>query len=137
MERQVRQRFEELVVRDLRLSDEQARELASVLRGFQQERQALVRRELDLRRRLLGSGALLPEEEALDVLEELSAVQEEEARLLRREQARLLEFLSPPQVARLYALRGELGERIRRLRGVGAGGTLGAGRGGGAFDPER
>jgi Spy/CpxP family protein refolding chaperone len=121
MERQVRERFHARIVRELSLTAEQGRALAEVIETFQVERAQLVRREVALRQRLRGTGALLSEGAAREVLDEMATVQEAEASLLRREQERLLEVLTPPQVVRLYTLRAELADRIRRMRGGGAG----------------
>ncbi len=127
MERRVQQRFQERVAQELGLDQEQRRTLAGVAGEFQAERRDLVRRELQLRRRLATTGTLLSDEQARAALAEMLEVQEAEASLLRREQARLLEFMSPGQVVRFFSLRGELAEQIRRLQGGGPG--LGGGAG--------
>ena len=46
----------------------------------------------------------------------------QEARLGQTEQDKLLEVLTPVQVLRFQAMREEMGQRIRRLRGMGPGG---------------
>lgn len=117
MERRVQQRFQARVADELGLDQTQRRRLAEVAGSFQQERRALVRRELQLRQRLRGTGALLSDDAARAVLAEILGVQRDEARLLEREQERLLEFLAAPQVVRFYTLRGELADQIRRLQG--------------------
>lgn len=119
MEREVQRRFQEQVRQELGLTDDQFASLREVVTSFQEERRALVQREMRLRQRLGGTGALLSAEEARAVLEEMAAVQEDEADLLRREQARLLQVLSAPQAVRFYTLRSDLADRIRRLQGVG------------------
>jgi hypothetical protein len=132
MERRVQQRFQARVAQELGLDAEQVGELGAVATSFQAERRALVQREMRLRQRLTSTGPLLSDEAARSVLEEMAAVQEREAELLRREQARLLEFLSPSQTVRFYTLRGELADQIRRLQGAGPRGGPGGGPGGGA-----
>lgn len=121
LERQIQQRFQQRVRQELGLSVDEARELAGMVEGFQEQRRELVRREMALRMTLRGTGALLSDAAALEALEEMAAVQEEEARLLRAEQERLLDTLSAPQVLRFYTLRAELAERIRRIQRGGAG----------------
>ena len=134
MEAQIRERFQRMVWRELGLTEEQAREMNAVVEGFQEPRRELNQRQRILQRRMAGTGALLSESEALSVLEELAAVKDEEARLLREEQARLLEILSPPQLVRFYTLREQLATRIRQLRENRPGGG-GPPMGGGGVTP--
>lgn len=131
MEAQIRERFQQMVWRELGLTEEQAREMNQVVEGFQEPRRDLMQRQRVLQRRMTGTGALLSESEALSVLEELASVKEEEARLLRQEQERLLDILSPPQLVRFYTLRDQLGMRIRQLRENRPGGGGPPGGGGG------
>lgn len=123
MEQRVRQRFAEMVRTQLGLTSDQQGRMAEVLRESERERAALMLRERQLRGRVgrapLGGGAapeLLPESRAREVLGEMVAIQEEEARLLSREQDALLEILSAPQLVRFYGMREQLAERIRRLQ---------------------
>jgi Spy/CpxP family protein refolding chaperone len=116
MEAQLRQRFQGLVVRELGLDEDRGRALAEAVREFQEPRRELFQRQRGLERRLTGTGALLSEDEARAVLDELVGVKEEEARLMALEQERLLEILTPPQLVRFYTLRDQLSRRIRQLR---------------------
>ena len=116
MERQLRERFEAMVQRELGLGDEQAAVLREAVAEFQEDRGALAQRQRELQRRLRSTGSILSEDEARSVLDELVAVKQEEVRLLELEQARLLEVLSPQQLVRFYTLREQLGARIRQLR---------------------
>ena len=125
MERQVQHRFQQRVSAELGLTAEEGAQLNQVVEASQQQRRLLVRREMELRQKLGGSGPLLSETMALEVLEEMAQVQEEEARLLRSELAGLLEVLTPPQAVRFFMLRAELGDRVRRLRGGTPGGPPG------------
>jgi Spy/CpxP family protein refolding chaperone len=77
--------------------------------------------------------------EARELLDRMQELREEETRLSEREQTQLLEFLTPGQVLRFQALREEMGQRIRRLRGGGPGGPGGSvgPSGGDPFFPER
>lgn len=126
MERRVQQRFQERVAAELGLDAEQRDRLAAVAADFQGERRELVRRDMQLRRRLGTTGTLLSDEQARTALDEMLLIQEAEAALLGREQERLLEFLSPGQVVRFFTLRGELADQIRRLQGGGPRGGPGA-----------
>ena len=77
---------------------------------------------------------------ATELLRGLADLRVREARLFADEQERLLEVLTPSQILRFHAVREELNQRIRRLRGGGpgersglengsSGGTLAPGRG--------
>lgn len=116
LERQLRQRFQQMVARELGLGEDQAVALDAAVAEFQEPRAELARRQIELRRRMTGTGALLSEDEAVAVLDEILAVKEEEARLMAEEQTRLLQVLSPPQVVRFHMLREQLANRIRQLR---------------------
>ncbi|MDT8339925.1 MAG: hypothetical protein RQ751_00305 [Longimicrobiales bacterium] len=136
MEAQVQRRFHELVVRELALTEEQAVGLQRVVESFREQRRELNRRQRLLQRRMAGTGALLSEEEARQVLEEVTAVKELEVRLLREEQVALREVVSAPQLVRFYTLREQLAGRIRRLRQPGGGGSPdGGGTPGGGGGP--
>jgi hypothetical protein len=116
LERQVRQRFQQLVQRELGLDDAGMAALEEVNQAFQEPRRELALRQRELRRRLSSTRTLLSEDEAADVLREVVEVREEETRLIREEQARMLEIMSGPQVVRYYHLREELSDRIRAMR---------------------
>lgn len=127
IERRVRARFAETVKSELGITNEQLDRLGRVQESFQQRRQELVRRDAALRRGM-GSHASAPsDDESRDLLEELAAVREDEARLFRDEMNGMLEILEPAQVLRFYQLREQLMERVRRLRqdGPGRGGPAG------------
>ncbi|MEJ2541134.1 MAG: hypothetical protein P8188_14390, partial [Gemmatimonadota bacterium] len=113
MEAEVRERFEAMVQKELGLDEATARTLSDRARAFQPERRALAQRRRQLQRRMSGTGALLSEEEAREVLDDMTELARQEAELLAREQADLLEVLSPGQLVRLYGLREQLGHRIR------------------------
>ncbi len=117
MEQRIRQRFGELVRRELGLTAEQLEDVRGLEESFQEQRRALVRRETRLRRRLRPrAGSTTTEEEARRLLTEMAAVRAEEARLFRAEMDALLRSLSPEQVLRFYRLRDDLMQRVRRLR---------------------
>jgi len=141
MEEEVRQRFEQLMFRELGLDEESGRVVAETLRSFRPARAELAQRRRRLQRRMEGTGALLAEDEAREVLAGLAGLAREEADLLVQEQSALLEILSPPQVVRLYGLREAFGARLRQLRDRrGPGGSPGGGMGrvpGPTPDPDR
>lgn len=116
MEEQLRERFEAIIVRELGLDEATGEQLGALVEEFREPRRELGERQRMLQRRMAGTGALLSEDEAAAVLQELVEVKEEEVRLLAQEQAALLEILTPPQVVRLYTLREQFAQRIRQLR---------------------
>ena len=134
----VRERFAEMIRRELELNDEQARALGGVVREFDEERRAIAREEQAVRRRV---EAVLIEEgpagdEARELLLRMSELRAEEARLFAQEQEALLGVLSPEQVLRFLALRERMAERIRALQGRGpAGRGRGPGPSGGSAPP--
>lgn len=141
LEERLRQRFGELVQRELDLDDETQRALAGVLERFDEERRDIARRTAALRVRLSGRASLDPRrrgapllepEEAREILAERREIREDEYRLAREEEAALLEVLTESQLVRFLALRDELAQRIQRIRRGrpgGPGSTIGAGGG--------
>jgi Spy/CpxP family protein refolding chaperone len=131
LERRVRARFGEMVKQRLGLSDEQAQRLNETVMSFQQDRMSLWREEQAVRKRvealLLESGD--NQAEARELLQRMQELRMQEARLWQTEQDKLLEVLTPEQVLRFQAMREEMGQRIRRLRGGGPGGGPGIGPG--------
>ncbi|MSR35174.1 MAG: hypothetical protein EXR95_00830 [Gemmatimonadetes bacterium] len=118
LERRVRERFAETVRAELGITQEQLERVGQVQSSFQQRRQDLFRRDLALRRRMRPTAsAPRTETEARELLRDLTAVREEEARLFRSEMDGLLEVLTAPQVLRFYELREQLMDRVRRVRG--------------------
>jgi len=119
LERRIRARFGEMVRQRLDLDDEQALRLSETVQSFQEERSTLFREEQALRRRV---EAVLLEgdpdaEEARELVARMQDLRLEEASLFQREQQALLEFLTPVQLLRFHALREQMGQRIRQLRG--------------------
>jgi hypothetical protein len=138
LERRLQTRFGESIRTRLGLDAEKLRAVQGVMQTFQAERQTLNRAQTSLRYRLRDPAlASLSDEAARALLQETLSLQERELDLYRREQARLLEVLTPPQLVLFYSLRDELGQRIQQLRlGGGGAGVLGdapvGGLGGGA-----
>ncbi len=144
LERRVRERFGQMVKERLGLDDAQAQRLNETVMSFQEDRMSLWREEQAVRKRvealLLEGGD--DQAEARALLQRMQELRMEEARLGQTEQDKLLEVLTPVQVLRFQAMREEMGQRIRRLRGMGPGGPGGMGPGalpdlGVEFFPER
>jgi hypothetical protein len=109
--------FRTLVGTELGIDSVTTGALFAVVGEMQEERRALQMREFALDRRLRGTGVYLSDEQSAAALDEFIAIKREELRLLEVEHQRLDAVLSAPQLLRFYALRDEMGERIRRLRG--------------------
>jgi len=120
LERRIMAQFAQLVRRELGLDSAGAAELFVAVDEFGEERRALQMRESALQRQLRGTGVYMSDAQSTAALEEFLAIKREELRLLEAEQVRLGEVLSPPQLLRFYALREQLGQRIRRLREQGS-----------------
>ncbi len=125
LERRVRERFGQMVKQRLGLDDEQAQRLNETVMSFQEDRMSLWREEQAVRKRvealLLEGGD--DQAEARALLQRMQELRMEEARLGQTEQDKLLEVLTPAQVLRFQSMREEMGQRIRRLRGMGSGRT--------------
>ena len=133
LERRVRARMAEMMREVLGLSEEEDARLSEIVEGFEQQRRQLGRQEQAVRRRV---EALMLEggedsAEAAELLERMSALRFQEAELFQAEHEALLEVLTPIQVLQLVHLREQLGQRIRRLRGMSGRGDGRNGRGGG------
>ncbi|MDE0081353.1 MAG: Spy/CpxP family protein refolding chaperone [Gammaproteobacteria bacterium] len=115
----IRERFENRIARELRLDEQQREVLGEVFSVFARSRAELLPQRREIERRISNhlAGPDGAEEDALGLLEEMRALREREAELLREEEDRLLEVLTPSQVLRLQALRDQFGNQIRRLRG--------------------
>ena len=133
LEERVRARFAEIVRTELGLTAEQLQKVDEVVAPFQDQRRMLVRREVALRRRMRPANAVgRSDQEAQEILLEMTVVREEETRLFRSEMEGLQQTLTPAQTLRFYELRADLMERVQRLRQPGPGRRGPAGPGGGA-----
>ena len=122
LEDRVRARFAEIVRTELGLTAEQLQKVDEVVAPFQVQRRMLVRREAALRRRMRTANAAgRSDQEARQILLEMTSVREEETRLFRSEMEGLQETLTPVQTLRFYELRADLMERVQRLRQPGPG----------------
>ncbi len=131
LEQRLQRGFYRQLQSQLQLEPVQVEKLQGVTRSFQEERRTLNRSQASLRYKLRDPGLVdMPEEDARTLLQEMVDLQEQELALYKREQAELLEFVTPTQLIRLYRLRDDLGQRVQQLRqGRGQGGGRGVGGG--------
>ena len=91
----------------------------------------IVQRKAVLRRQMRPANtAGRSDQEARQILIEMTAVREEETRLFRSEMEGLQQTLTPAQMLRFYELRAELMDRVQRLRQPASGRRGPAGPGG-------
>lgn len=136
LEQRIRARFAQIVRERLGLTDEQSQQLGKVVEGFQGERRRLAGDENAVRQQVdsLLQSQQPSDAEARSLLDRMSDLREQEARLSRREQDSLSTVLSPTQLLRFNVMREEMAARIRQLgRGPGLRGRRM--RGGGRFPP--
>jgi hypothetical protein len=120
MDQRIRERLD--------LSEDEWRAIADQASDFNEKRGELMRNELALKRRVEAIALVEGrenDEEAGEILDQLIVLREQELELFQEEQKRLLEILSPSQLVRFQAMRQQLGEQIRRLRGGRDGGSPG------------
>ena len=115
LEQRIRARFARMIKRELALSDEDAAVLSETTASFRARRSELAREER--RTRIQVDSVLLSgdDAQASRLLVNLSELAMREAELLREEQERLLDIITPMQVLRYMLLREELGARVRGL----------------------
>lgn len=125
LRREVRQRFAEVVRRQLALTDDQAQRLQQTDTKYQRQRQEIQRDERDARqglRRMLADTAGTPDATKVDqYISRLVQAQRKRADLLEAEQKDLAGFLNPVQRAKFMALREQLNQRITELNRQGGG----------------
>ncbi len=119
LEQRVREGFGRMMRMRLGLEDDKAAELAEVMQSFQQDRMQLGRDEQALKRRveaaMLEGG--VSDAEAEGLLDRILDIKERELALFRAEQEGLMRVLTPNQLLQFHALREQLQERVRQLRG--------------------
>ncbi|MCH2653073.1 MAG: hypothetical protein MK117_00950 [Gemmatimonadetes bacterium] len=127
LEQRVRVRMDQRIRERLDLSEDEWRAIADQASDFDEKRGELMRNELALKRRVeaIAVEGRENDEEAGEILDQLIVLREQELELFQEEQKRLLEILSPSQLVRFQAMRQQLGEQIRRLRGGRDGGSPG------------
>lgn len=119
LEQRVRERFGEVVRRQLALSDDQFRRLRETNRQYEGQRRDLVQRERTARAAIrdeLGQPNGGDEARVGDRMQELLALQRERLSLTEAEDRQLAEFLSPQQRARYFGLQEQLRRRVEEMR---------------------
>lgn len=120
LRRQIRQRFNERVKRQLSLSDDQARQLEQTDQKFNRQRADVTRDERDARqglRALLDDSTATPDATKVDqFLQRLVQAQRKRADLLEEEQKELAGFLNPVQRAKFLGLREQLRQTVNALQ---------------------
>lgn len=115
VEEQFRERLSALIMRELGLTAEQARQLEQVNRQMESERAPIVRRERALRRELHSLLTATADERRIEaLLAELVSIEGQRAALLDREQRALATFLRPSQRARYLALQENVRRRLQQ-----------------------
>ena len=130
LEERIRARMGEIIRERLGLTEAEEVRLSAIAREFEGRRRELAREERAARQE---AGALVraggPDDEAAEaLLDRFVTLRIREADLVREEQARLQEVLTPTQVLQLYELRAEIGRRIRAIRSRDGGGDGRRGR---------
>lgn len=126
--KELRQRFAGVIQKQLNLSNENARRLATVDRKYEQQRTQLRRDEREAR---LGLQSALADSSNVDqakisqYMDQLTQGQRRRADILEAEQKELATFLSPLQRAKLQGLREQLTQRVRQLQQQNGGGRRG------------
>lgn len=131
VERLVRQRFAEVVQRELSLDDAGMRRLQTTVQKFDQPRRELMRRENQTRRDLrieLRPDGTPSQERVGGLLDELLAVQKQRIELHEQEDRELRTFLTPVQRARYFGLREQLRRRVEEMQQKRGGPPPGAGK---------
>jgi Spy/CpxP family protein refolding chaperone len=119
LEQRIRAQMGRLMRERLGLTDEQATGLGQVVETFEGRRRELFREEQEARRRVdeLTEEATPDPGEAAVLLDRMVSLRQQEAALFAEEQDALREILTPVQILELHALRAQIGQRIRALRG--------------------
>lgn len=119
LERQFRQRGEQLVRQQLNLSDDQMRRLRAVNSQFDGPRRELLLQERDARIALrdeLGRGSSADQQRVAQLIAQVRQLQGQRFALQQQEQQQLAGFLTPVQQAQYDGLVARLRQRARELR---------------------
>jgi Spy/CpxP family protein refolding chaperone len=126
VEREVRQRFAQVVQRELALDDANMRRLETTVQKFDEPRRELMRRENQTRKQLrdeLNSGDNARQDRVSTLLDDLLVAQKRRLELHEQEDRDLRAFLTPVQRARYFGLQEQLRRRVEEMqRGRGRGG---------------
>ncbi|MCU0623301.1 MAG: hypothetical protein MUF53_05470, partial [Gemmatimonadaceae bacterium] len=118
-EQRIRERFGDVVRRQLQLDDQQFRRLRETNREFEGRRRELVQRERAARgtiRDELSRGDGTNDGRVNEQMQELLKLQRERLQLAEQEDAKLGEFLTPAQRARYFGLQDQLRRRVEEMR---------------------
>ena len=119
LEQQFRQRGEEIVRRQLNLSDDQMRRLRDVNSRFDGQRRGLVQQERDARvalRNEIARGSSADQGRVSQLMAQVRDLQQQRFSLQQQELQQLSGFLTPVQQAQYEGLVTRLRERARQLR---------------------
>ena len=132
LEQRIRAQMGRLMRERLGLSDEEAVALGEVVESFEGRRRQIYRLEQETRREVdaLREDPAPEQEAAVALLDRMVDLRAREARLFAEEQGALRAVLTPVQILELHALRAQIGQRIRALRGGRDGRSERRGRGG-------
>jgi len=132
LEERMRARVAEIMRTRIGIDREDEARLSAIAEEFEGRRRALRAEERETRQQIEAfvRAGRTDDPQAARLLDRALGIRTREADLVREEQARLLQVLSPTQLLQFNELRLELGRRIRALRNdAGSGGR--DGRGGG------
>jgi Spy/CpxP family protein refolding chaperone len=119
LERQFRERGEQIVRKRLNLSDDQMRQLRGVNGRLDARRRALMQKERATRvalRQELARGDAADQSRVAQLMNDTRSLQEQRFALQQEEQRELSAFLTPVQQAQYFGLQAQLRERMRRMR---------------------
>ncbi|MCE2942429.1 MAG: hypothetical protein ACK53A_15040 [Gemmatimonadota bacterium] len=119
VEQRIRERFGDVVRRQLQLDDAQFRRLRETNREFEGRRRDLVLRERAARgtiRDELARGDGADDGRVNAQMQELLKLQRERLQIAEQEDAQLGEFLSPAQRAKYFGLQEQLRRRVEEMR---------------------
>lgn len=119
VEREFRQRFAQVVQRELGLDDAHLRRLQATLQKFEAPQRDLMRLENETRRDLrlqLRMGDSAEQNRVEKLLDDLLAVQKRRIELHEQEDRDLRGFLTPVQRARFYGLKEQLRRRVEEVQ---------------------
>jgi hypothetical protein len=119
LESRVRQRMEQMVQRQLGLTDDQVRRLGATNRRFANQRRDLLIRERQVRLGLrdeieLGDSTRNPQ--VAKLLDEMLQLQRQRLDLLESEQKELATFMTPHQRARYFGMEEQIRRRVEEMR---------------------
>jgi len=131
LESRVRQRMEQVLQRQVGLSDDQMRRLRATNRRFDAQRRDLLIRERQVRLGLrdeiaLGDSTRNPQ--VAKLLDEMLQLQRQRLDLLESEQKELATFMTPHQRAKYFGIEEQVRRRVEEMREQGGRQPAGAGQ---------